>query len=557
MSYQWGPQGPAFEFHNTYGVENRFFTLRAGLLLLAALVILWFALAEPDPSPRLLFAQRGEPTAHVLLACLLLVLGVIDLITVVRRRRVALVPGQPASLTSDLVRQGKANREGVSWLVDVMHSGRVPTPDLSGPYRGLLEALAPRSAAGPACVRDYLGLRLAHICWALGLMLALLLTWALVRQPPTLALATLWYSGVTAALVARSAWISRMPPSPLALVIFGVLSALVGLLLGWFGGALPAIWRLVELQLPLATLGVLLCLLVIEGLAFLAGRVPVDELPRGGLGASEAQAEVAADHERVMQEVERELHSYWTEGIANRRHAWRVALAEADAGDETGFSAQLLEESQPVQPGERRAAEPVGAGARRRWLLALSVLGLLLTLAGAALWVMLVFVKMDKPLATTWATAPISVVLIVAGGYALRIGHLLWGRLEVESMLIGVDARAALPQQPVQLRWRVVRARSVFYADAPHVVGNRTLLELTGDEATAKRSVQQVRSYAERAARAGDDRGPVPTPGLARPVAPGAVAPRPPPGRFCSACGTPVLQGARFCQSCGTALSQA
>jgi hypothetical protein len=41
MSFQWSQQAPAFEFPTCYRTENRFLTLRAALLFLLALVILW------------------------------------------------------------------------------------------------------------------------------------------------------------------------------------------------------------------------------------------------------------------------------------------------------------------------------------------------------------------------------------------------------------------------------------------------------------------------------------------------------------------------------------
>jgi hypothetical protein len=312
---------------------------------------------------------------------------------------------------------------------------------------------------------------------------------------------------------------------------------------------------------------------LIEGMALLAGRVRVDVPPKGRYKAAPARAELAADAERVMQEIERELHRYWAEGIPNRRHAWQLSMGD-EAGGDAGFSATVLEESQPLLPVDNRDGPPMAVGARRPWLLALQGLGLLLTLAGGALWVRLTFAHMENG-AASWAPGASALVLLVAGGYAVRIGHLLWSRFEVDSTLLSLEGRAATQGPPVQLSWTVARARSVFYAAADHSVGSRTLLELTPDEAAGKRSLQQVRAYAERGSGAGAERGPgaggerapVPVVAPVRPAASAAVtaaaataaaaaagAPARGPARFCPACGVPVLSGARFCQACGTAL---
>lgn len=574
MTYQWGPQGPAFEFPTCYRVENRFLTLRAAALIVTALVILWVALAEPDAVPGIAIlasrVTRGSSTLHVLVALLLMVLGLIDLWAAARQRRVLLVPGQPASLTNDLVRQSKGVSAGAAWLSQVLASGMVPTPELSGPYRDVLRAVAPQVAEAPACLQAYLSVRLAHLLFGAGLLLGLGLTWLAVPQPATLGLATLFYSALAAALVARSAWITKAAPSPVAVGAALALAAIVGLLIGGFGAQLPYISKLANLGLPVATAAVLVCLLLIEGVGLLAGRVGIDPPPQGTLAAAEATVGLVAEPERLMQEIERELHSYWTEGIPNRRHAWQTSLADPKS-DGARFSATVLEESQPVLPIDQHDAIAAPAGARRRWLLVLDSLGLLLTLVGCGLWVRLAHNQMQDA-ASPLTPAASALVLMVAGGYALRVGHLLWSRIEVESTLLWLrctgdtDAAAVPPRErrtdtaellSLQLRMAVVRARSVFYAAADHVVGNRTLTHLSGDEAVARRSVQQVRAYAERlpGGAAADVRPAAASFNPARPSVP-AAEPARVQTRFCAACGTAATAGARFCQRCGEPMRQ-
>ena len=557
MSYQWGVSGPGFEYPTCYRTENRFLTLRAALLIVLALVVFWVALAEPDPATSSVAIlttplQRGGSTPHVLVATLLLLLGAFDLWCAARQRRVFLQPGQPASLTSELVHQAKGASPGAAWLTQVLASGKVDPGELRGPYRGLLQSLTPRLAAAPVSVQAYLSERLAHLLFGIGLALALALTCLLIKSPPTLALACLLYAALAAALVAHSAWIAKAAPSPLAVVVALVLAATVGLLLGWFAGQLPHIGKLAQLGLPLATTVLLACLLAIEGLAFLAGRATPDLPLAGKPPLAEAQGDIGADPEHLMQEVERELHRYWSDGIPNRRHAWQTSLADADGQAQAGasrFVATVLEETQPMLPADLRDGIPGPVGARRVCLLLLQVLGLLLTLAGGVLFVRLADAHVQD-LKAAWTSGASALVLVVAGGYAIRVGHLLWSRVEVESSLLSLGCKAESVQpSKLRLRWSVVRARSVFYLAGQTVAGSRTLLQLSADELAARRSVQQVQAYAERQTATEVARPPVSSFAPARPtVAPAEVRS---PTRYCPACGTPVLPRARFCQHCG------
>jgi hypothetical protein len=307
----------------------------------------------------------------------------------------------------------------------------------------------------------------------------------------------------------------------------------------------------------------LLSLLVIESLALVAGRAQITQPPKGGVTPAEASVELVAEPERVLTEIERELHRYWSEGIPNRRHVWHMPSAEAKANGE--FEVSVLEETQPLLSTDERERGAALSRVQQAWLLGLQVLGLLMTLAGCALWVRLTHAHMlDKT--SAWSTAALGVVLLLMGGYAIRAAHQLWSRVEVLSSLLQLDCKsvrgtpsssagASAGLQAMKLRARVVKLKSTFYVDAEHFIGSRIVLDLVGDEATAKRAVQQVKTYAERQS-APDERPQAGPPGAARGAygtAP-AMPQRPAMVKFCSACGTPVLAGARFCQSCGAAL---
>ncbi len=585
MSYRWGQGGPAFEYPTCWRTENRFLTLRAAVLVVLALGIFWLALDEPDS---LLLSRLGydkplgSPLPHVLMGCLYLALAAFDLWMARDQQRIRVVPGQPASLAADMGRQARGMGPGAAWLQAVIDSGRVPPSPLRGPYRALLARLAPQLPHAPSGLQDYVSERLAQLLFALGLGLVLLLSALLMRQPATVALAALLYTALAVGLVARSRWIDQGPPSPLAVSAALGLAVLIGLVLALLASAMPAAPHLEPLGLPLALAALLLSLVLIDGLGLLGvGRGAEAPATLTPPSPSPATADIACDPDRLLQEVERELHRYWSEGIPNRRHGWQPALSEAE-----GFSLTAVEESQPLLSTDQRDGIPPPTGRRHAALLLLGSLGLLMTVAGGALWVRLAHALLQDA-AAPLATAATSLVLVVAGGYALRVGHFLWSRVEVESALLLLDSqRVAAPEGGWRhrLHWTVLRVRSVFYAGGGNEAGSRRLLSLRSDDAAAQRSVLQVQAYAQRSLA--DDRPTVaptvraaaatPLRAAAAPAASPRVAPAPPTAAAtasaprapaaappssqplmagpCSGCGKPVPAGARFCQHCGAAL---
>lgn len=568
MSFQWSQQAPAFEFPTCYRTENRFLTLRAAGLIVLALVIVWVSLAGPEPGERsftLTKVERGGSEVHVLVAVLLMLLAGIDLWVAARQQRMLLAPGQPAPLANELLRASKGVSSGAAWLKQVLKSGVVPAPPLRTPYRRALLAIAPQITVAPTSLHGYVCLRMAQFAFAGGLLLALVITWAL-SPPPQLALAALFYSALASGLVARSAWIARSAPSPIVLAVALLVALVAGAALAVLGAQVPGIDRLARVGLAGATALLMMLLMSIEALALLAARVGVDSVPTANAKPARVKAELSVDPERLLEELERELHRYWAEGVPNRRFAWQTGLTGADA-DETRHVVSVLEESQPVLPLEHRDRIPEPPMARKVWLLALGTLGVALTLTGGMLWVRLAHAHVQDASTPLTLAAP-ALVLILAGGYACRVGHILWSRIEVESTLIWLDCRRASGSdasvqsaqtdveegaQNLQLRVTVSQARSAFYAGAEHKVGTRTLLRLQGDAAAANRSVEQLRAYTAQPSRGRAKARPTGW-SVPKEAAGGSTPTAPDAPRFCPACGKPVVPGSRFCQHCGAPL---
>jgi hypothetical protein len=568
MTYQWGKTGPGFQYPSCWRTENLFLKLRAAALIVLALVVLGLILTQPavDGLARLRDDRlQGDTWPHTLMVCLYLALAVADLWTASQQRWLKLMPGQPTSLVPQLGRHAVGSSPGAAWLREIVESGHVPPDELRGPYRGLLAKLAPQLVYAPAGLQDYLSARVTQMLLALGLGVVLLATWLLVRQPVALTVAALVYAALAVAVVVRSRWVAQAASGPRTVAVVVLLAAACGVGLALLTKKLPPESWLLRPGFSMALALALLCLLVIEGLGLLAGCAGMDApATLDAAGKAKATADVGCNPERLMQEVERELHRYWTEGIANRRYAWDATV------DEDGlFNATVLEESQPMLSADQRDGILPPTGRRRVALQLLAWLGFLMTLAGGLLWAGLAQAHLQNAGASLAAAAS-SLVLVVGGRYAIRVGHFLWSRIEVESALLMLEVQSATRDLKLQrLRWSVLRVRSVFYTMAPASPRSRSLLALHGDEAAARRSAQQVHTYAERPL-ADDRASPASVTGSPTPVrmppaphmpprvpphlSPAPSAPTSAAPRFCPSCGTPVVAQSRFCYHCGRAL---
>ena len=584
MSYQWGPEGPAFEIRGVYRTENRFLVARAVLLGLLALVALTLASADLEfpewVSSKLTELPQDKRTPHLLLGLLLLALAGLDLLRASRQRVLRLLPGQPASLVPQ-ARAANATHPSAGPLADLVGGGAALPQPPEGGWMPLLHRLVPALRGSPQGLLDWMAQRLAHLLVLAALALALGLG-RLLLAPTGLALVGGLCIAIALALLLRSAWAARPAPSPRLVVLLVGLALGVGLPAGWATGRAPADLGVLLLAggLPLGATLMVASLIVIELLALGAGLTAVDRPLAQGPQQAPASVDIDADADSLQQEVERELHRYWIEGVPNRRYVWQSNLVEHKASGQP-LAAASLEESQPAIPADQGSAGRHDGGARRPWLLALLLLALPLTLAGGLLWGWVVVDQLRR-VSPAGTMAAASVLLVLAGGHALRVAHLLWSRIEVDSLLLSLALTVA-PQPAAggrpgaQLRWTVLRARSVFYAATAHHIGSRMLLRLVPDDEVAQRSAQAVQRFAQKISPAGGPEtparpgGPATRPASAgapatRPASAGAPATRPAsagapairpaaaaaPGlRYCVGCGVSMPATARYCPRCG------
>ncbi len=583
MAYRWRHDGPAFEFPTPFGTENRFLIARAVLLAVAGLTGLSMAAVAgslESETPVVALEKLPDPgSAWPLVLAALLMLGnaVVNLLQALRQRQMLLQPGQPASLAGEVSREASGSGAGAAALLQSVSRGLAAPLEVSGPWRGPLLRLAPALGSSPGGLQAYLGARLSHGLLALGLGLAALglLFWP---RPGGAAMGALLLMAVGGAVALRHQFDPDRPllsPAGLALALgVGWVGAAV---LAFAAGALPILDKFERYQLPLAALtgaGVALAL-ELMGLVAALGRL---ERPLAMRSAHE-DVEVAFDAHPslLLREVDRELGRRWTDGVPSRRYIWQAPKIDG-AAEEGAFTATVLEETQPMAVNDRRSGPAPSA-----WLLLLGGLGLVLTAGGAGLWLRSAWQHLPHA-ALPWTAASLGVVAVLAGGWALRVAHGLWSRIEVDSTLTWLEFKGSFfrlagtaPQQasdapgwsrggtPVgvedmALRSSAVQARSVFYADGPQGPGSRVLLTLTANPAASAVWTTLARDFARKL---------VANPAAATPAALAArakakarrAAERVPPAaapargaRFCPHCGTPVLAAARFCQHCGKGL---
>lgn len=554
MSVVWGATGLSFEYPTCYRVENRVLTLRAGVLLLGALALFWLTAADPPQSvaATLTRVERGSAWPHVTMAVFLMGLAVIDLIRVARQQRVRLSEGKPGPLAAELPLQSSGVSSGGEWLKEAIESGAFAEPMMRGHYGWALRAVSPRVGCAPVDLQAYLRVRIAQAIFVAGLVAVLGIGWAVFPASPALPVLALLMATLLGAHVIYCAWIADDAPgwkAELGVLAFTAVAA-AGLV--WLGPRLPQAPTLQLAELPGAVMLLLASVGLLEVLALFAARAQIDALPSVGREGNQASAEFDAGAARVVEEVDNELMRRWTEGVPNRRFIRRWAGVEVEPA-QNGLA---LEETQPALPAKDRERLPAQPLRRSAVLLALVMAGLLVTLVGVAVWMRLATALLESA-AAPWGPASIAVVMVLVGGYAVRVGHFLWSRVEVESTLYLVELGAVLKGKPsaapgrgTRLRVRVEQITSVFFLAATPRLGSRRPLRVAGDQPSAEKFLRQVDYFVGRSGTAPEPRG-------KRPQPEASSAPKPSvqwAARFCVACGTPRPEMARFCLSCGAPL---
>ncbi len=582
MAYRWTENGPAFEFATPFGVENRFLAWRGyGLLALALLIVLVVTFFENASQSSEVVVSEAQIAVvllwpHYLTALLLAIFGTLDVVRSRSQRTLRVERGQPAPLMPEVPHESTGASPGAVTLMRGLGAGELPVRRLPEVWARMMRRMGPVDSA-PLVAHTYLGARLGQLMLGAMLLTSLGAAAALglvLDKPNAATLVALVVGLVAFGFAVRQALLAGPVVLSAAMVLtVGVLVFLLSMGLAYVSHKLPLPNSLAQARLPLAVALALALGLLCDLLGLMALR---EQLPTERPARLQRQEEMIAsfgDPSLSFQELERELFRRWTDGVPNRRHMRQPPVI--DRQQPTGsFKTTLFEES---QPGQAPAAGRPGG----RWLRALSAMGMAFSLMGGVAWLWLAWSQMHNTQAL-WLSGVLGGAFIVAGTYAMRLGHLPWSRVELSSTLLWIEAEGAyvrLPgaegapvaarSQAVDLRVCAAHARSAFYSAAPPLLGSRTLLNWSADPKTTQKWLDYLRALGQGATGgivapapatnlppvSSTSAGSTPRPRQVRPddfeAAP-PVAKR--PARFCSACGTPVLAGARFCQQCGNVL---
>ncbi len=607
MAFEYSTQGATLDFPNPYRIENQFLAVRALALLAAGVALLvmargaGFTVASGQPG-----AAQGAFVLLVLAGAVLVLLGILEMGRAARQLRVFFGRGQPPSLAPDVSREAFGGSPRAQTLTEQLRQGAIALAEPQGALNGVLYSLSRHLVTAPRVLREYLQVRFANLLASSGLLLLFGITWLITPHPAARALAALVYLSLGSVLILRSymagtgGTVALKPIGLAGLLVFGIVGTV---LIGRVATSLPQPAWLPGLSLPLIAFVLLLVSVVIEALGLVAGHAHVDAPPPASTASEQVAFSFNADPNLLLQEVDRELQRRWTQDIPNRRYIWQPPVIEP-ARDAGNFAAVALEETQPMPPQAVRRMDwsTCLAFPRFYWLAALDALGVVLTLLGCALWLRL-GAELAQGAPASWSPGSIGFILIVVGGYGLRVAHLLWGRLDFESTLVWLDfsgsyarARVGLGGQfndrvrsdrsvvnveAMTLRAWVVRARSVIFSYRDQAVGSRTLVGMTGDIDAARAWAQQVRDFAQSQSMlvvpGGQEDGrrlqqlqaanqlagaqPVADPMSLLARAPAAAvagmslaqAPHPSTARPCGVCGAALPPGGRFCGQCGHA----
>ncbi len=598
MAYEYSTQGATLDFPNPHRIENQFIAARGLILLLCGVALLWLARgAGQAVSLQRADLSQGQLLLMVAGGAGLVLLGILEFARAARQLRVFFGRGQPASLAPDVPRDVEGGSPAARALAEQIRHGAIALAVPSGALNGMLYSLLRHLVTSPLVLRGFVQVRFANLLACLGLLTLFGLTWLFTPGPAARSLSAAVYLGLGSVLVLRTylrsnAGVVALSPLGLAgLMVFGIVGTV---LLGRLVSASDEPAWLAHLALPSIALALLLASIAIEALGLVAGHAHIDAPPPASTASEQTVVSFNADPNLLVQEVDRELQQRWEQSIPNRRYLWQPPVIEP--GHAAGnFSATLLEETQPLPPQAVKVMDwpTCLAFPRCYWLAAMDALGLVLTLAGGLLWLGLARQWLGGEAANT-SFGSMGLIGIVVGGYALRVAHELWGRLDFESTLTWLEfngsyaraqvglggqwtdrvrsERSVLNVESMTLRAWVVRVRSVIFNYRDQAVGSRMLVGMNGDIDAARGWIQQVREFAQAQSSivvptANEDGRRLQAlaaantlagtaPALALPAAAAAPAlgtSASPPSRHCTQCGTALDALARFCAQCGTA----
>jgi hypothetical protein len=601
MTYEYGSESKRLELPNPYRLQNRLLWLCAALLLAAGVLsLLWARQAMQESALRL----AGAP---ILAGLLLVGAGLAAAATAATRLRFFFGRGRPASLAPEIPGGATGGSPAADRLKDMLRQGGLTYPEPEGAVEGLLYHWAPRLITAPREVQLLARRTAFNLAAFAATLVSLLFSWFVFGTPVTRPwIAILYFVFGVVFLLKPVLSQNKARVTTASLVGLVAAAILAPVAIGLVAEKLPPLGAF---SLDTQTFVMLGTALVACALAMAAVLAQVDEAPQTRASVEQQRLSMNAPPATLMDELDRQMQSAWTERIPNRRYA-RIDPVTTAATPSGSFAGELFEETQPmpVSGTEAPTLSSALAGKRHRALLLLDLYATALIVVAIAM--SLAFVRHFDAGApwqeNRFSLLGTSAILAFVAAFCFHASARLWGRFNFESVLTWVEMlgnyqvsrigtgnnfssrvnteNSVVRTEAMTLRvWRARIESVVFGKDDARQV---TAMFSTEQEAQAlaaelarfarSQSVlvapfsgEDERRMAalgagERAMQAASGADPAAAAQLHRelqtaaalgnavgtPAAPTA-APAP---RFCSQCGTAATPGARFCAHCAAPL---
>ena len=434
MSYDYSSESRQLELPNPYRVQNAIMVWGAALLTLAGLVCLWWG-REAWAA-----AHAASGVIPVVAGLGLLTAGVWSAAKVATRLRFFFGRKRPASLAPELAPGTFGGSEAALHLQDTLRQGVLAYPEPQGPIEGLLYNVAPHLITAPLPLQalarkqafNLAGLLITLASFAVA---SLMVSRASVR--PWLALGYFVFGFVFLMRPVMAQSTARLSvQSVVGLIASAVLAPVA---IGLVAPSLPS-WG--TLSLAPQTTVMLLSGVAALTLVMLAVLGQVAPPPATRTSAHQSRLSFNAPPSALMDELDRQFQSTWTERIPNRRYARAEPLIDPSR-HAAPFAGELMEETQPMPMGGSTAASLSAAlgSPRHRWIAVLDLYAAALTTVAVILALVVVHGLSASPQA--WdehlGQVGLSAILLLVAAFCQRAAEELWGRFDFESTLVWVE----------------------------------------------------------------------------------------------------------------------
>jgi hypothetical protein len=448
MSYEYSSDQSQLDFPNPYRVENMLWAVRAGILLICAVALLFLA------RKHLAVQAISSFVVPVAIGVFLFVLGAWNFVSIAQQLRVFFGRGQPAGFAKELATDAVGSSPEANALMQTVRQGTLEFAIPNGALNGVLYSIVKHLITAPAYIQNVLQNRFSNLASYAFLMVVMLVAMLFVLGSPVQG----WVGGFFLGLVVFMAVkpvsggdVNAKVSFNLAQIVLLTLASILGpVALSFLQNKLP---DLTWVSFGSQAFVILLALALIEGVFFIAVQKHIDPPPPVSKVDTLGTASFNSDPNLLMQEIDREMQRNWVQRIPNRRYA-RILPSVALNQRAGNFKGLLLEETQPMAPSAFTKMDwsVVMAYPRFFWLMVIDALGVLFTLAGTIALVVFA-VRFDPML--DWRSvlgfATLGLSLVAVGGYAFRSAHQLWGRFDFESTLTWIEMEGSFIRSKIDL----------------------------------------------------------------------------------------------------------